>query len=141
MENWKLAFPSNEEDLRDVPAKRRIFQGDSLSPLVFVLYMISLSLVLRKTKALMLSTRGNRQFQLNHLLIMDDLKLFAKNKRQIDSLVNTVHIFSTDIHVGMEFELKTCGILVLKRGKVVRFEGIKLPDREVLNEVKEDGYT
>ena len=32
---------------------------------------------------------------------MDDLKLFGKRKKQIDSLVQTVHIFSEDI--GMQF--------------------------------------
>ena len=35
---------------------------------------------------------------------MDDMKLFAKNERHIESLVSTVHIFSTAI--GMEFGLK-----------------------------------
>ena len=33
---------------------------------------------------------------------MDDLKLFAKSEEQIDTLVRTVHIFSTDI--GMDLE-------------------------------------
>ena len=45
---------------------------------------------------------------------MDDLKLFCKNEEQIDSLVNTVNICSGDI--GMEFGLRKCGILTLKRG-------------------------
>ena len=40
----------------------------------------------------------------------------------------------------MEFGLKECRVLVLKRRKVVKCEGIKLPDWEVMNEV-EDGYT
>ena len=39
---------------------------------------------------------------------MDDLKMFAKGKNQIDSLVHTVHIFSQDI--GMQFGLKKCGV-------------------------------
>ena len=53
-----------------------------------------------------------------------------------DSLINTLHIFSTDTR--MEFGLKKCGVLVLKRGNVERCEGNS--DREVLSEV-EDGYT
>ena len=53
---------------------------------------------------------GNRQYKLNHLLFMDDLKLFAKNEDQIDSLIQTTHCFSTDI--GMEFGIKKCGVLV-----------------------------
>lgn len=56
---------------------------------------------------------------------MDDLELFAKSEEQIDTLVRTFHVFSTDI--GMESGMKKCGILTMKRGKVVRCEGIMLP--------------
>ena len=70
---------------------------------------------------------------------MDDLKLFAKNEEQIDTLVGTVHVFSTDI--GMEFGMRKCGILTMKRGKVVRSEGLKLPNNEVMKEVEKEGYT
>ena len=49
---------------------------------------------------------GGHEFQINHLLFMDDLKLFAKSYEQIDSLVQTVHTFSIDI--GMEFGIKKC---------------------------------
>ena len=44
---------------------------------------------------------------------MDDLKLFGKSYEQIDSLMQTVHTFTMDI--GMEFGIKKCGVLVLKR--------------------------
>ena len=52
---------------------------------------------------------------------MDDLKVFGKSYEQIDSLVQTVHPFTMDI--GMEFEIKKCGVLVLKRDKIVKMEG------------------
>ena len=48
---------------------------------------------------------------------MDDLKLFGKSQKQVESLMNTVHTMSKDI--GMEVGLQKCGVLVLKRGKVV----------------------
>ena len=51
MEQWKLQLRSNGEDLEEVDVKRRIFQGDSLSPLLFVLSMVPLSLILRKVNA------------------------------------------------------------------------------------------
>ena len=57
---------------------------------------------------------------------MDDLRLFAKNKNQIDSLVQTVRIFSEDI--GMQFGIKKCGVLIMERGNVTRTDGIKLQD-------------
>ena len=70
---------------------------------------------------------------------MDDLKLFGKSEDQIDSLVQTVFIFSEDI--GMEFGLKKCGVVILKKGKLVKFDGIHLPNQEIMKEVDENGYT
>ena len=59
---------------------------------------------------------------------MDDLKLFAKSQDKIDSLINTVYTFSEKI--GMEFGIKKCGLLGLKRGKVdkVKTRDLNLPD-------------
>ena len=65
--------------------------------------MVPLTLLLRRAKASY--EWDNKEFQLNHLL-MDDLKLFAKSNNQIDSLVQTVYIFSVDI--GMQFGIKKC---------------------------------
>ena len=135
MDQWKLSLTASGEDLGDVEAKRGIFQGDSLSPLLFVVSMFPLSLILRKVNASY--DWGGKEYKLNYLLFMDDLKLFGKSGHQIDSLVSTCHTFSTDI--GMEFGLKKCGILNLERGKVARCEGIKLPDGEVLKEVEQEG--
>lgn len=35
MEEWKLSLTSNSEDLGEVNVRRGIFQGDSLSPLLY----------------------------------------------------------------------------------------------------------
>ena len=70
---------------------------------------------------------------------MDDLKLFPKSEEQVDTLVRTVLAFSTA--TGMEFGLKKCGILTMKTGKVVRCEGVMLPNNEVMKEVEKEGYT
>ena len=81
---------------------------------------------------------GKKEYKLNHLLYMDDLKLYAKSEEQTNTLVRTVYAFSNNI--GMEFGIKKCGILTTKRGKIVKSEGIKLPD-EVMNQVRQEGYT
>ena len=57
---------------------------------------------------------------------MDDLKLYAKNKKGLDSFVQTVRIFSDD--VDMEFEIDKYATLVLKREEITKFDGISLPD-------------
>ena len=69
---------------------------------------------------------------------MDDLKLFGKNEGEIESLVNTVRIFSDDIR--MEFGLKKCGVILMKRGKLVEFDGTVLPNDKAMQSVDEDGY-
>ena len=70
---------------------------------------------------------------------MHNLKLFAKNKKQIDSLVQTVYIFSEDI--GMQFGIKKCGVLVMERGKVIRTDGIRLSNGQDMKDIDETGYT
>ena len=137
MKKWKLLLTSNGLDLCEVDVNRGIFQGDRLSPLIFVICMIPLSLLLRKVKAYY--EWGRKEFKLNHLLFMENLLLFGKNDDQIDSLVQTVFTFSEDI--GMEFGLEKCGVVILKKGKLVRFDGINLPNQEIMKEVDENGYT
>ena len=51
MKKWKLLLSSIGSNLSEVDVNRGIFQGNSLSPLIFVIYMIPLSLLLRKVKA------------------------------------------------------------------------------------------
>ena len=92
----------------DVNIRCGIFQGDSLSPLLFVVCLIPLSLILRKTKGkYQLSKEGE---SINHLLFMDDLKLFGSDEWQVDSLINTVCVFSDDNNnnnSGCEVSAKT----------------------------------
>ena len=76
VKKWKLLLNLNGSDLCEVDINRGIFQGHSLSPLIFVICMIPLSLFLRKVKAFYEWDR--KEFKLNHFLFMDDLKLFGK---------------------------------------------------------------
>ena len=69
--------------------------------------MVTLSLILTKVNASY--EWGKKECKLNHLLFMDDLKLFSKSEEQMDTLVRTVHVFSNDI--GIEFGMKKCGFL------------------------------
>ena len=53
---------------------------------------------------------------------MDDLKLYAKSKKGLGSLVQTVTIFSDDI--GMEFGIDKRATLVLKKWEITESDGI-----------------
>ena len=104
---------------------------------MFVLSMVPLSLILKKVNACY--KWGKKEYKLNHLLFMDDLKLYAKSEEQTNTLARTVYVFSTDI--SMEFGIKKSEILTIKRGKTVKSEGIKLPDGEVMKQVGQEEYT
>ena len=82
---------------------------------------------------------GKKEYKLNHLLFMNDLKLLSKSREQMHTLMRTVYVFSTDI--GMEFRMKKCGILTMMKEKVVKCEGIKLPTSDVMKEIEKEGYT
>ena len=79
MEKWKVMLYSGNSEFGEVEIKRGIFQGDSLSPLVFVLALIPVSLILRKTKTAY--RFSERKEKINHLLFMDDLKLYSRSEK------------------------------------------------------------
>ena len=39
----------------------------------------------------------------------------------------------------MEFGLPKCGVLIMKRGKVVKNEGINMPDGKMVKNIEEGG--
>ena len=100
---------------------------------MFVLVLIPLSLILRKEKAAYEFTKSKEK--INHLLFMDDLKLYSQSEKALDSLVQTVHVFSGD--VGMEFGIENCAMLVMEKGKIVKSVGIELPDGKVIKSLQE----
>ena len=69
--------------------------------------MITLTHVLRKAKARYTLGGGEK---INHLLFMDDLKLYEESENEIKGLVSTVEVFSQDI--GMEFGIKNVVLLL-----------------------------
>ena len=82
---------------------------------------------------------GKKQGVRNLLLSMDDLKLYGKTEKQLETLVNTVRIFISDI--CKEFGIVKCGMLMMKRGNYVRSVEIKLPGEKEIKEVDLDiGY-
>ena len=56
----------------------------------------------------------------------------------MDSLVNTMRIFSEDIK--MEFRLPKCGVLIMKRGIVVKSENISMTDGKLMKNIEAGGY-
>ena len=40
----------------------------------------------------------------------------------------------------MKFGLTKCGVVIVKKGKLVKFDGIHLPNQEIMKVADEDGY-
>ena len=133
MEKWKVIPCSGSSESGEVEMKHGIFQGDYLSPLVFALALILLSLILRKAKTAYEFSESKEN--INHLLFMDDLKLYSRSEKGLDSLVQTVRVFSEDI--GMEFGIEKCAMLVMEKGKIVKAVGIELPGGNVIKSLQE----
>ena len=71
----------------------------------------------------------------NHLLFMDDLKMYSRSEKGLDSLLQTVCVFSEDI--GMEFGIERCAMFVIEKGKIVKLVGIELPGGKVIKSLQE----
>ena len=57
----------------------------------------------------------------------DDIKLFAKNEKELETLIHAIRICSQDI--GMEFSLEKCSMLVMKNGKLKELEDLEVGGR------------
>ena len=78
-----------------------------------MLCLIPLTVILHKPE-IAYQFSSNRE-KIHHLLFMDDLTIYAKNEKGLESLIQTVRIFSDDIDI--EFGIDKCTTLVMKRGK------------------------
>ena len=113
MKHWCTTLTTNGENLADIQIKCGIFQGDALSPLLFCVALNPLSNIMHNTGYGYTLKSG---FKVSHLLYMDDLKLYSKKEREVNSMINTVRIFSEDI--GMKCSLTSVQGLSLKEEKL-----------------------
>ena len=130
MESWQTILMSDNEELN---IQRRIFQEDTISPLLFVTGLIPLSHILRKVNPGYQLGKGHHK-KINHLLFMDDLKLYENSEKEAERLMNTVRIFSDD--VGIEFGISKCSHVTMKAGKLVSVVGMEFSFGEVIPELE-----
>ena len=114
--------------------QRGIFQGDALSPLMFIIAMMPLNHILRKCSAGYKLSRS--QEKIDHSMYMDDIKLFAKNEKELETQMHAVRIYS--VYIGMEFGIEKCAMLVMKSGKQYLPDGMELLNQDKLRILAEN---
>ena len=121
MTYWKTRMCLHAEnkliETEDINIQSGIFQGDSLSPLLFSICLIPLTEQLNR-----LNTgyeKHTTKTKISLLLYMDDLKLIAKSKEELQKQIQTVKNFSDDIN--MEFGLEK---ITFKRGKLTHLQNL-----------------
>ena len=132
----KINLYADGKLLESVPIRRGIIQGDSFSPLLFVIALLPLTHILRET-GMGYQLEKNRA-KVNHLFFMDDLKRYGKNDKELNSLIKTV--CQSNEHIKMKFDILKCDVVSLQRGEKTRWEVIQLPNVEEIGEEDVGGY-
>jgi len=97
---WKLSIRSGSEEILEKSVERGILQGDSLSPLLFVLCIDPLSRQLNSRYQKVNISTESGMYITNHLLFIDDLKLMAESDEVLIELMKeTKEFFRT---IGLE---------------------------------------
>ena len=95
--------------------------------------MIPLNLIRRKCTAGYKLSKS--QEKINHLMNMENIKLFAKNEKELETLIQTMRIYSQDIL--MEYGIEKCAMLAMKSGKRHMTEGVELRNQVVIRTLGE----
>ena len=127
MKTRRVELTAGERSSAETKIQTGIFQRDALSPLLFIIAMMPLNHVLRQCAAEYKLSRS--QEKINHLMYMDGIKQFAKNKKkELETLIHTVRIYCQDI--GIDFGIQKCAMLVMKSGKRHLTDGMELPNQD-----------
>ena len=125
MKEWNVWLYHKKERLCNIAIKRGIFQGDALSPIMFIMTLFPLSHVTLNNQMGYLMKTDNinsdpnmavNKVRINHLLYMDDIKLYAQSEEQLHRLVDAVKGYSDTMK--MRFGLDKCKIVNVSHGKL-----------------------
>ena len=131
---WWVELTAGRRSIAETKIQRGIFQGDALSPLLFIIAMMPAIHIPRKCTVGYKLSRSLEK--INHLMYMDHIKLFAKSERELKALTHAVRIYSQDI--GMGFGIEKCAMLVMKSGKRHMTDGMELPNHDRIRTLEEN---
>ena len=134
MKNWRVELTVGGKRLAETKIPRGIFQGDALSPLLFIIAMMPLNHILRKcTTGYKLSRLPKKINHLKYILMTSN---YLQKGKELGTLIHIVRIYSQD--KGMEFGIEKCALLVMKSGKRHLTDGIELPNQDKIRKLTEN---
>ena len=87
--------------LGSIPLQKGVLQGDRLSPLLFVLAMQPLTKLLHSTVDTLTIGDSNHGMALNHLLFVDDPKLFVRDTDSLGKLLSKTKEFFAEVGLSL----------------------------------------
>ena len=119
----------------NIDIKRGIFQGDSLSPLLFCISLIPLSLELNSSRYRYKVIAEH----ITHLFYMDDLKLYTKDDSELEELLRIVKRFSDDI--GTELGLSKCVKATFEKSKLEKCDHVRSYEEAMIKNLEQEKFT
>ena len=99
---------------KEIKYFKGIFQGDSLSVILFILCLNPLSYLINNLKGY--AAGKDRNVNITHNFFVDDLKLYSSTLNGIKKQLDLVTTYSNDI--GMQFGQEKCAYLMIEKGKI-----------------------
>ena len=106
--------------------RRGLFQGDALSPLLFVMAVAPLSSHLQIAGGYSVAHHAS---PITHLLFMDDLKVFEESKAELESTLEVAEGLVRA--VGMSLGVRKCAVAHLRAEVARQLGGATSSDGEI----------
>ena len=100
---WRIRIGYRyKEEIGEVKIKNGILQGDSLSPLLFILQMNIISDVIDKT--------NEKRLKVTHILYVDDIKVTSETKKGMEivhkNIIETIEVIGMEVNVSKSVVMK-----------------------------------
>ena len=144
MKRWKtqLEVGTTREKVKSswINIQKGFLQGDSFSPVGFCLAEVPVAMLIRETEGYKMGRPGMRDVKRTHSLFIDDLKVYQRNKAELEVINDTIVQASLD--TGACYGVKKCAGAIFKRGKLVQSDGITIGEESInmLDPQKDDVY-
>lgn len=108
MDSWKTQIEIGRSRGKVYRIQRGVLQGDSLSPLLFIIGISPLSAHLNRMAKCPTYTKLDGSLNFNHQLYVDDLKLYARTEESFKALFKATQVATEAL--GMRINLKKTAV-------------------------------